>query len=294
MQLIEQPTGEWASGLPSFYRGALTGVIGAKRLRVAFSDESSVGSKQLEPIAVATALVMNLDECWPAVEAEMRKIIQETPKHLLHAGQELRGSELYRALREDSPARAAAHEVLTRSLMVAQNQAIQICFHAVDRSGYEAFSANLIADPKLRAKATTSTDRAFDGCVAYVDRFVRSVGEYVLWVSDWSDKHRQGTSKLGLLWLNFLKSSGRDPVSYQAAGYQPLHIADAIFFGRARESLALQLADLCCATITFHFLQLFYGWSPLVEPFWQLISLGLLGPAEPEYRGWTQSTTTGL
>jgi hypothetical protein len=38
----------------------------------------------------------------------------------------------------------------------------------------------------------------------YVDRFARSIGEYVLWVSDSSDKHRERNNKLGLLWLKFL------------------------------------------------------------------------------------------
>jgi hypothetical protein len=78
---------------------------------------------------------MNLDECRPADEAEMRQIIHDTPKSLLDGGKELRGSELYRALKEGSPEREAAPEVLTRSLKVAQNQAVQICFYAVDRGG---------------------------------------------------------------------------------------------------------------------------------------------------------------
>jgi hypothetical protein len=51
-------------------------------------------------------------------------------------------------------------------LKVAQNQAIQICFYAVDSRGYQAFASNLIADPKLPAIAAKSIDRAFDGCVA--------------------------------------------------------------------------------------------------------------------------------
>jgi hypothetical protein len=258
-------------------------------LRAAFSGESGFGSKKVGPIAVVAAIVLNLDDCWPMVESEMANILQQTPKQLLHRGRELRGSNLYSSLQLDITQREAAREILTRILMVARNQAIQICFHAVDRQGYDAFSLSLTGAPKFRTKTASSTDRAFDGCVANVDRFARSIGEYVLWVSDRSDKHRERSTKLGLLWLKFLKGNGRDPVTYEASGFQPVHIADAIYFGHSRESLALQLADVCCATITLHFLEAFYDWPALVEPFWQLISVGLLGPAQPEYRGWTQN-----
>jgi len=47
---------------------------------------------------------------------------------------------------------------------------------------------------------------------------------------------------------------------------RPLRVIDTIYFGDLHESLALQLADVCCSTITRHLLG-----EPEAEPFYNII-----------------------
>jgi hypothetical protein len=48
-------------------------------------------------------------------------------------------------------------------------------------------------------------------------------------------------------------------------------IVDTVYFGNAEHSIALQLADVCCSTVTLHLLEKFYKWTPVVAPFYELI-----------------------
>jgi hypothetical protein len=262
------------------------GVVGNKTVRVVYSDESGVGSKKDEPITVVTAVLMNMDKCWPAVESELRKIATETPKNLLYEERELKGSLLYSAAGKNIPEAPKAREILARVLAITINESIPVFYGAVDRVGYDAHaSAHRVqgADPEKEGKAH---DRAFDACAALVDRFASGFDEHVLWIADRSDPTRERTTKVALSWMQSLKAHGWDPITYQfiKPNYDHVRIADVIYFGHSHESLALQLADVCCRTITLHLLEKFYGWRPIVGPFYEMIRVGLMNDTEPEYR----------
>jgi hypothetical protein len=76
-------------------RGTLIAEVGGVTLRVVYSDEG-----ESSPLVVITALIMNMDEHWSNVESNLRKIKSETPKSLLHEGEEFKGSLLYQAIRK--------------------------------------------------------------------------------------------------------------------------------------------------------------------------------------------------
>ncbi len=116
--------------------------------------------------------------------------------------------------------------------------------------------------PKIQ---TTAHDVAFDSCLARVDAFAGAAlpkNERVLWIHD----HRGSTqqerqTKTGLYWAQFLAQGDWDPINLtQAHGHQePVRVADSVYFGHSHESLALQLADVCCSTISNQLLQTLYG-----------------------------------
>lgn len=290
------------------YRGTVTGLVGAKKLKVAYSDESGCGSIESEPISVVAACIMNLDKCWPAVESEMVKIGAACPTSLLHAPfgpdnpvRELKGSNLYSAARKNIPEAAPARDILSRILAITVNEGIPIYYGAVDRKGWDkvisaraaASTQDRPADPKRQPIEPTAADRAFDACAALVDKFASSIDEHVLWIADHSDPKRELTTKVGLPWLRSLKGTGFDPITYKyiKPNYDRVRIADAIYFGHSHESLALELADVCCSTITLHLLEKFYSWRPIVEPFYEIIRGGgaLMNDTEPEYRNFGQA-----
>jgi hypothetical protein len=276
------------------YRGTLTGLIGAKKLRVAYSDESGVGSLKAEPISVVTAIVMNMDKSWAAVESGLRRIIKSCPKNLLFREQELKGALLYGAARRHI---SKARTILAQTLAITVNEQILIYYGAVDRKGWE-LNAKVAKDVAQTSKnkpellKMAAIDRAFDTCIARVDNFAAVIGEHVLWIADVSDPERERSTKVGLSWIQSLKATGHDPISYRfiKRNYDRVRIADAIYFGRSHESLALQLADVCWSTITLHLLEKFYQWRPIVEPFYEIICGGnaLMVETEPEYRNWAK------
>jgi hypothetical protein len=98
-----------------------------------------------------------------------------------------------------------------------------------------------------------------------VDAFAHAAlpkNEQVLWIHD----HRGSTqqehqTKTGLRWAEFLVQQGWDPINLNLAhgNQEPIRVADSVYFGHSHESLALQLADVCCSTISNQLLQKLYG-----------------------------------
>lgn len=262
--------------------GALIGCIGSETVRVVYSDETGMGAKRDEPITVVAAIMMNMDQHWPAVEAELNAVRADTPKTLLHEERELKGALLYSAVRKKIK---KASEILARTLMVVENCRIPVFYGAVDRKGYDKLTERLPATE--REKRATSDDVAFDACLARVDTFAHAEmppNEQILWIADRSNETQERRTKFGLWWAKFLKSENRDltGLSYVIARtLEPLRIADTIYFGHSHESLALQLADVCCSTIKWQLLESLYGYRPCAGPFYKLIQLRVMNDGTP-------------
>jgi hypothetical protein len=281
-------------------RGVLTGSLGEVDLRVAYSDES-----ENEQLSVIVAIVMNMDEHWADVEAGLAAIKTDTPDNLLERG-EFKGRLMYQAVRQCEWLRAnnkapdsnleKARSILSRILAVTIECPTPICYRAVDRIGWNNY-ANYRGGFLFRRNMpeTTSHDAAFDDCLARVDAFANTMlpkKEQILWIHDHrggSEQERQ--TKTGLRWAQFLTREGWDPVNLKFSGKQePVRIADSIYFGHSHESLALQLADVCCSTISLHLLQTFYGDKhKYAEPFYAIIQRRVVNDGvPPRYMNWAK------
>ena len=164
-----------------------------------------------------------------------------------------------------------AREILARTLAITINEGIAIFYGAADRKGWEEYAIKTRTTPSDESSSIDAADRAFDACMAFVDRYASEKDEQVLWIADHSNPKRETTTKIGLPWIQSLKDGGWDPVTFKyiRREYDRVRIADAVYFGHSHESLALQLADVCCSTITLHLLEKFYGWRPVAEPFYE-------------------------
>ncbi len=262
------------------FRGTLIADLGKVKLRVVYSDES-----ESSPLVVIAALIMNMDEHWANVESALKAIKAGTPKSLLHNGEEFKGSLLYQAVRKREHLRSVGSPIdpdldkagddLREILWTTVKYPTPIYYGAVDKAGYckherasvygsrrEPDANNMTGGPKIQ---TTAHDVAFDSCLARVDAFAGAAlpkNERVLWIHD----HRGSTqqerqTKTGLYWAQFLAQGDWDPINLtQAHGHQePVRVADSVYFGHSHESLALQLADVCCSTISNQLLQTLYG-----------------------------------
>lgn len=286
------------------YRGGLLGHLRTETVRVVYSDESGVGSKDEEPIVVIAALMINVDEQWTILESELEKIKAETPAILLHEEREFKGSLLYGAIRKSERLRAIgrsdsdlekAREVLARLLDTTNRCSVPIFYGATDRIGYERYKGMWSG---VESKSATEHDVAFDACFARVDRWAHGDlprEEKILWIHDHRGKEEEEQTKLSLHWTRFLKAQGWNPItlSYEGRGQNqsPPRVVDAIYFGHSHDSSALQLAYVCCSTITLRLLERFYpevivrrNWQPLVEPFYAMIRNGVVADGtEPLY-----------
>lgn len=260
-------------------------------MRVVYSDEAGAGEIDSDPVAIVTAILMNMDKHWGKVEAELSAIVADVPDALLEVhvagkeqrvvARELKGKILYRAIRKGDP---KAKEILERILAVTYNHSVPIYYGSVDRKGYDDYATKRgnKDDPKL----ATALGAAFDACLARVALMVTADledDEQILWIADRADKQKEAQTKGGLTWTRFLHDSGHDLITLarkEIRRDKPLRIADTIYFGHSHESLALQLADVCCSTIRLKILEDFYGWRPIVEPFYEIIGSQVMNSGE--------------
>jgi hypothetical protein len=269
-------------------------------LRVVYSDESGTGDAKKQPITVVTAIMLNMDSQWKPIERELSAIkIHRIPVGLMRFGEgdrrmstltqnpELKGDLLFKGLRGKirriEPQKAV--EALTQVLSVVVKNGIQIFHGAIDRAGHAQWFASF---PEL-VKELTDEAEALMECLQQLDKFAHAnmPQESVLWIADKSGFEK--SVKRGLKFVQWIRGMNSNAIrslllsgiarrkgegeaefkllpQYDDSDTWPFPVIDTIYFGNSHESLALQLADVCCATITQHLLS-----KDDAKPFYDLI-----------------------
>ncbi|MGD0672714.1 MAG: DUF3800 domain-containing protein [Candidatus Binatus sp.] len=263
-------------------RGIFTGIVGKTIVRVVYSDESGVGSIKTEPLTVVTAIVLNVDKQWEPVQDALYLAEMDTPRKLLYKRQ-LKGSVLYGAVRKGI---SAASETLTEILSIPARERIGIFYGAVDRAG----CLRSLHKSSKSGSPLAEYHAAFADCLDRVDTAAKifAAGERVLWIAHRSDRQREPATTSSHFWHKIFTEvrprPNKAPATITDEGFAALmdslvieptgkksSIVDTVYFGNAENSIALQLADVCCSTVTLHLLEKFYNWRPIVEPFYDLI-----------------------
>jgi Protein of unknown function (DUF3800) len=248
--------------------GSISGLSRASIVRVVYSDESGTDEKQ--PITVVAAILLNMDSQWEPVERELSALKVALPRRLLYGqSRELKGSLLFKGLRRKlhrvEPAKAA--EALLRVLSVAVKNKVIVFYGAIDRAGRADWCEE---HGILLGALQTEEEAAFSECLRRVDGFIHTVmpEERVLWIAD-----RNGfelSLKKGLEFFQLMQRTDLETLtkSYGKVAHassfadlgldvsedRPARVVDTIYFGDSHESLALQLANVCCSTIAQHLL----------------------------------------
>jgi Protein of unknown function (DUF3800) len=284
-------------------RGTIFGLLGSQILRVVYSDESGTGDNK-QPIAVVTAIVLNMDSQWAPIERDLSAIkIRLIPIKLMHRGKgevllstltqnpELKGDRLFKGLRGKihGVAPEKAVESLMHVLSVAVKHGVQIFHGAIDRAGraegQRAYSG---------APLETDEQAALLECLSRLEGFVHTYmpNESVLWIADKSGFEK--SVKHGLKFFQWIQGMGPRALRQLISAFaqergiaipaipdfnfdqRPSHVVDTIYFGDSHESLALQLADVCCATIAQHLLG-----KQDAEPFYNIIRRQVVTDGNP-------------
>ncbi len=260
-------------------QGYLLGKTGrGVTLRVVYSDESGVGNIDKEPITVVTAIVVNMDRDWESVENDLRRVISSTPKSLLDNGRSLKGKNLYSLIRKNIQESGSATEILNRVLAIPIKYRIAIFYGAVDRNGLQNYQADKSVPDE--DKQATSYDVAFNECLARLDAAALTfTDERILWIADRSDKQREPATRSGLAYYRFQQSLKMARLLSDEA--MRVSIADTVYFGHSEESVALQLADVCCSTVTNYLLERDYGRDYCATGFYELIRKNVMNDGAP-------------
>jgi hypothetical protein len=104
--------------------------------------------------------------------------------------------------------------------------------------------------------------------------------EQLLWIAERSDKQREPATRMTVSFYQLEK--GFTPKRFaRIARARRTRIADTIYFGDPYESLALQLADVCCSTITRFLLAKFYGRHPEADAYYDILRPHVLNHGFP-------------
>ena len=265
-------------------------------MRVVYSDESGVGNIKKEPLTVVAALVINVDRDWDDIERDLNLIRLRAPDYLLESKRSLKGKKFYSLLRKDAEAdergldetvklqiaRQAedAKQILNQILAVLIKYRIAVFYGAVDRQGLINYQKR--PNVSVEEKTTTPYDLAFSECLGRVDSAAWTfTNERLLWIADRSDKEREPATKSG---LEFYRSTQVTAIPKQLGKVEDIgriSIADTIYFGNSSESIALQLADVCCSTITNYLLEQLYGWTYCATDFYMVIRRQVMNDGAP-------------
>lgn len=236
-------------------------------MRVIYSDESGLGSIQDEPVTVVTAIMLNMESQWEPVERDLFTIQNLIPPRLLKHGYELHGKKLFNGVRRKD---LDAEKSLPLILRVPDVHCVPIFYGAVDRAGFAALPD---AETKVRNQRQSAYDMAFHSCVRRVETYVRTTlpkTERVLWIAEHSGYEKNLKFTLG--WAQATENITIEDESIEIVRKTPTRFVDTVYFGDSGDSLALQLADVCCCAITHFLLERYYGCQPqIVEPYYRIL-----------------------
>lgn len=242
-------------------------------MRVVFSDEAGINNDSDAPNVVVAAVMLNLDNHWPALANDIEEVIKiqgHDPSKF-----ELKGARLIADLRRanNNPSEKAAKFdrestfIWTGRLLKLFQHGIPIFINAVNKAGYDFVKAHVEHAGNL-FKDISAYMAAFSQCLREADDYIHSESpkENLLWISDDAKKHEAD--------LKDALRSIRDVQQFNLKALYPTldfseprfsNTADTIYFGPSKHSRALQLADLCATTAALHLQQ-----EPLVKPFFDL------------------------
>jgi len=268
-------------------------------LRVVYSVESGVGSIEKEPITVVAAIVINMDRDWDAIEHDLNFVRIHAPDTVLEPKRVLKGKKFYSLLRKNAdleqqirgvPSPKAgqiakeaveARQCLHKVFEVLIKYRIPIVYGAVDRKGFAEWQKRRQSRLSEEDK-TTAYDIAFSECLVRLDSAAWTfTNERLLWIADRSDKQREPATKSA---LELYRSGVVTSIAKQLGKPEDISrisVADTIYFGHSSESVALQLADVCCSTVTNYLLEQFYERTYSATPEYWIIRRQIMNDGAP-------------
>jgi hypothetical protein len=230
-----------------------------------------------------------MDSQWRPVSDDTNQLLRSLLPPFKAERFSLKGKKLFYGVEHGN---AIFTQIRDGALSILAKHKVPIFYGAVSRIGYQQLQRIMDrrlrtrrTDPHVRSLSGDTHNAAFFSCASHVDRYIHTgfPTEQVLWIA--------AKSKADLR----LKDGLKDFRAIAAADLSKVlgggsfifheephiaHIADTIYFGEMNDSRALQLADLCCSTITRALRGDRWG-----RGFYKLIKLNVVSENPPSFAG---------
>jgi len=280
---LTTPEGEYSTPCQIGEHRSFLVRTGESLVRVVYSDESGLGgSIEKEPVTVVTAIMLNMESQWEPVERDLSVIHNDVllkDRRLLRDGWEIHGKELFKAVRRHDE---KAKNALSLILNIPNIHSVPIFYGAVDRAGFNALPDDSLPIIK-RGRRNSAYDLAFHLCVRRVETYIQTTlpkRERALWIAEHSGYEK--SLKHTLEWAQATEVVPMEGEIVDVVRTVPTRFVDTVYFGDSEDSLALQLADVCCFTITRFLLEQHYGFQPqIAEPYYEIIRSQIVNDGTP-------------
>jgi hypothetical protein len=266
------------------------GILGNRTVvQVVYSDESKAEYGLHGPLTVVAAIMLNMDSQWHPVRNDIEAAVIRSNITKKPTTYTIKGRTLYHQV---TNGKVEAGKLIKLLMLIARRHMLPIFCGAVDNVGLEKTFGPSFPNAEAIVNGIDPFKIALETCMAKVDQYIH-VGfttEQVLWIHD---KGHEGHAKDSLRGFRSLREMQENEFQNEMAGeldHPPLlvsgadvtHIADMIYFGNDEESRALQLADVCCSTITQYLLG-----NPLAIPYYDILRPWIINEGLPLYRSET-------
>jgi len=253
---------------------------GKSNMRVIFSDECGMSGK--DPLTVVTAILLNLDNQYEPLLKGIDEALITAFHDVGKATEcEIKGDRLIDDLCSGREKAKYAEQLVPALLSLPFKHQFPIFYGAVDNKQFKANEEHYKALRESFRKILRKSPRisvSFGDCLRRVNTYVATAypGEKYLWIHDqggpiFSASHFEVEFyRVQEIIRTHLAGNGQQGISYGGgrAGFTlptpSIPIVDTVYFGDSANSRLLQLADLCCTTVTAHLLST-YGYINSAE-----------------------------
>jgi hypothetical protein len=204
--------------------------------------------------------MLNLDTQWEPVEHALKQVDRLSYR-------ELKATNLFRDLRGR---RRQADKALRQVLSIPRMNHLPIFYGAASHQGFE--KARVLTEIGY----TSTLHAAFTQCLERVASYIYTGApkEKVLWIAD-GGRGQEIRDEITLAKLADVVSADGSTESNS----QPTCIVDTVYFGLSHESLAIQLADVCCYVIAHKLAD-----DAAIIPYYNLIKIQIVNSdTRPEF-----------